>query len=333
MFLFRPGRKTLFYSLLFSISLFLTGCKNDSPGVSNDPTQLTVITLKGIPRAVQDSLEVKLGNVKLPGTTEPFFSSVTYPAYDRGNLPKNSDILFLVSTAGARSDSSFGRVFSTDLLSRVAGDDEALFLKKEDLYRKGQTVWFVLYHSDTGLQKFITSRFDAAAATIMSTCIRRIMSADQSRSRYEKELSVDIQDKWGIGLRLPEGFEKNDSISSSHSLFRRGAGTKTEEWILIGAVSGSPEMKPDELRDRATRETIRYQDGSTMRTVSSFEYLGKPGFFRGNWETTPYPMAGVFTARLLDKGGKMIYIEAGIYSPGRNKTLNLLRLEKLLRDL
>lgn len=333
MFLFRPGRKTLFYSFLLSFLFVLAGCKNQDSGPSIDPTQLTVISPGGIPEEILDSLEVTLTNANLPGTAEPFFSAVNFRKYNRENLPTNTDLLILVSTAAALSDSSLGRVLSPGLIARVTKDNEVLFLKKDDLHRKGQTVWFVLYHSDSGLRNFVTARFPAAVATIISTNIRKVMSYDQSRSGYEEGHSEEILAEWGIDLRLPEGFERVDSVPSGRSLFRRGAGTKTEEWMMICGISDSIDGNPDELRDKAVMESIRYQDGSSMRTTSYLEYLGKPGYFRGKWETSPYPMAGVYTARLLTKGGGIIYVEAGIYSPGRNKTLNLLRLEKLLRDL
>lgn len=333
MFLFRPGRKTLFYSLLLFSLFVLAGCKNPDSSPSIDPTQITVISPGGIPVDILDSLEVTLAKANLPGTAEPFFSAINSLSYNRENLPTNADLLILVSTAAALSDSSLGRVLSPGLISRVTKEDEVLFLKKDDLYRKGQTIWFILHNSDSGLQKFVAARFPAAVATMISTNIKRVMAYDQSRSRYEKGHSEEILAEWGIDLRLPEGFERVDSVPSGSTLFRRGAGTKTEEWMMISGISGSIEGNPDELRDNAVKESIRYQDGSSMRTTSYLEYLGKPGYFRGNWETSPYPMAGVYTARLLSNGGGIIYIEAGIYSPGRNKTLNLLRLEKLLRDL
>lgn len=333
MFLFRPGRKTLFYSFLLSFLFLIAGCKNQDSSPSIDPTQLTVISPGGIRQEILDSLEVKLTYANLPGTAEPFFSAVNFLKYNRENLPANADLLILVSTANVLSDSSFGRFLSPGLISRVTKDDDVLFLKKDDLFRMGQTIWIILYNSDSGLRNFVAARFPAAVATIISTNIKRVMAYDQPRSRYEEGHSEEILVEWGIDLRLPEGFERVDSLPSGRSLFRRGAGTKTEEWMMISGISDSVLGNPDELRDRVLKETIRYQDGSSMRTTSYLEYLGKPGYFRGNWETSPYPMAGIYTARFLSKGSGIIYIEAGIYSPGRNKTLNLLRLEKLLRDL
>lgn len=333
MFPFNPGRILFSFFLLLSTIFVITGCKRENSFVANDPTQIAVIDLSGTDRRIIERLDSTLNEVQLPGTTEPFFSSVEFGPFNSEKMPETPNLFLLVSTATVKSDTALGRLFSKDVLSKADISDEAVFIKRESLFYDGQIVWFLVYNSNEGLQRFIVNRISSASATMMSTNINRIISRDGTGSRYDRELSAAITREWGIELKLPDGFEEVDSLRSGNALYRRGAGTKTEEWMLISEIKGVDSIAIDSVRDVVTGKLIRYQDGSQMKTVSSFNYLGRSGYYRGKWETSPYPMAGLFTARILKKGSRALYIEAGIYSPGRNKTSNLLRLEKLLRDL
>ncbi len=333
MFPFDPGR-ILFFSFLLLTSVFLlAGCKSGTSYVPTDPTQITVVDFSGTERQIIEVLDSALNSVQLAGTSEPFFSSVEIRPLDRGKLPQSSNLLILISTATLQTDTALKRIFSKEVLDKTLRSDEALFIKRDNLFFEGQVAWLLLYPTTKGLQSFIDTRLSPAIATIMSTNINRIITRNQPDSRYEKDISALIIRDWAIDLKLPEGFEAIDSLSRGSALYRRGAGTKTEEWILISDIKDADSIGINSLRDSITERLIRYQDGSKMRTVTGFEYLGSPGYYRGRWETAPYPMAGLFTTRIVKQGKKTIYIEAGIYSPGRNKTLNLLRLEKLLRDL
>jgi hypothetical protein len=68
-----------------------------------------------------------------------------------------------------------------------------------------------------------------------------------------------------------------------------------------------------------------------MKTNSA-KMIDRSGLrFRGEWVTEPYPMAGIYSAKIFNSKNKMFYVEAGGFTHRAGpRLLNLLRLEKSL---
>ncbi len=331
--LFSPGKPLLLSPAILIFLLAITGCDKKQEIPHSDLTHLEVLVSNGTTSTLTEKIDSLFRGVYLPGTKEPFFDVVPVNVYQTGKVSRVSNLLLIVSTSAIAKDTLLQRIFTKTLLARVTRGSRAEFFMKEDLIYTGQTLWVIVYNKPAELEELISSGFNLVSATMVSTCINKMIKRETVKSGEESSLSEEIQSIWGLELRIPEGFEKIKGTSAGSALLRRGAGTKTEEWLLIHELQNGSDTVTARLRDSIIMKLIKYQDGSVMKTVSMFNYLGDNLHFRGSWETHPYPMAGIFTSRVLIRGKKRIYVEAGIYSPGRNKTLNLLRLEKMIRDL
>ncbi len=331
--LFSQGKSLFLIPPILFLILAISGCGKREEIPQSDPTRLEILLSSGTTSTLTEKIDSIFRAIYLPGTKEPFFDEVPVSVYQPGKIPRVPNLLLIVSTSTIAKDTLLQRIFTKPLLARVTRGNRAEFFMKEDLFYTGQTLWIVVYNKQSELEELISSRFASISATIVSTSINKVLKRDAGKSGEETSLSEEIRSFWGIDPKVPEGFEKVKGTPVGSVLLRRGAGTKTEEWILIHELKNDSLTFSVEMRDSITSKIMKYQDGSTMKSVSTFNYLGDSSHFRGSWETYPYPMAGVFTSRVLNRGKKRIYIEAGIYSPGRNKTLNLLRLEKMIRDL
>ena len=330
---FSPGKFRFLIPSIFFLFLAISGCDKKDEIPQSDPTHLEVLLSYDTTNSLTERIDSFFRAIYLPGTNEPFFDEVPVSVYQPGKIPRVPNLLLILSTSTIANDTLLHRIFTKPLLAKVTRGNRAEFFMKENLFYTGQTLWIVVYTKPAELEELISNRFTLISATIMSTSITKVLKRDIGKSGKESSLSEEVRVVAGVDLKVPEGFEKVKGTPAGSILLRRGAGTKTEEWILINELQNVQMTFSMGIRDSITAKIIRYQDGSAMKSISMFNYLGDGSYFRGSWETYPYPMAGVFTSRVLNKGKKRIYIEAGIYSPGRNKTLNLLRLEKMIRDL
>lgn len=384
--------------LLLLIALTLFGCKPGKEDSYGNKTEMSVLLSADISdsnRQLQDSL---LTDLKLPGTDEPFFSDINFRSIATDNIPRTANILIVTTVNNLKNSEELKGIFSEKLLKRVVQNNTPVFLKKDNLFYDDQLVWFILCNGNDDLSRFLKEQYNSVLATVMSTNISKIISKAGRKPRIERDLKEEVTEKWGIELQVPEGFESAAKPSDSYTMLRRGAGTKTEEWIFIAEIKGFTPSAVDssggigssfrtsggkgdkntaadkltvvngsleksgqsnkgtategealigdennsltgmqryiaDLRDSLLLNAIKYNDGSRMRTTQLQFYSGDKSLFRGMWETNPYPMAGLFSGRVLKKEGRSFYLEVGVYSPGRNKTLNLLRLEKVIRSL
>lgn len=326
-----------FYFPLFLFSLALISCNNQLPESSGKITEIQIITDETVTGSQQEIIDSVISSVSLEGLNEPFFESVTFIKQNFDKTPSGKNLLIFLRTSSGLMAQRFKNIFSNEVISGAETGSEPVIIRKDNLFYNGQTVWFMIYGREFNLDTFLTASSVTLIQKMKDDCLN-ISRSSKIPEKYEKEISDSIKLVSAVDIRVPVGFEP--ALPLNHkgwSLLRRGAGTKTEEWILVaeipdtGSLSDTSQMR--NIRDDVIRKAIVYRDGSVMKTGRLFMDSTLNNSFRGDWTTSPYPMAGVFTGRILKQGTKTFYIEAGIYSPGRPKTLNLLRLENMIRSV
>ncbi|MBN8544778.1 MAG: DUF4837 family protein [Ignavibacteria bacterium] len=326
-----------FSSLLLLLSLIFISCNNQQPESSGKLTDIQIITDETVTGSQKGIVDSVISTVSLDGMSEPFFESVTFIKQNFDKTPSGKNLLIFLRTSSSLMNQRFKSIFRDEVISRAEKGSEPVIIRKENLFFNGQTVWFLIYGREFNLDSFLTSSSVSLIQKIKDNCLSTSRS-EKKPEKYEKEISDSVKLIHGIDFKIPVGFEAALPLNKKgFSLLRRGAGTKTEEWILIAeitdTISNYDTSQIIKIRDVVIPKAIVYRDGSVMKTGRLLLDSIVINSFRGDWTTSPYPMAGVFTGRILKLGTKVFYIEAGIYSPGRPKTLNLLRLENMIRNL
>lgn len=323
-------------SLLLVSSLFV-GCDHELSESSGKINEIQVITDELISESQKTAIDSISQTVSLDGLNEPFFESITFIKPDFSKIPSGKNLLIILNITSQVMKERFIDIFSNRVILTVQKNNSPLVIKKENLFYKDQAVWFVLYSSAAPIENFLKGKFLNLLENIRDDGIK-ISFNTEHKSEYEKALSDSVKSITGITIRIPLGFQAVTTVKSgSNLLFRRGVGTKTEEWIIIAELAQSQNLKDSteraNLRDKILEQMILYTDGSVMKTGKVIIDKSDINYFRGDWITSPYPMAGLYTAKILKTNGKTYFVEGGIYSPGRSKVLNLLRLENMLRAI
>lgn len=330
--MFHSNKLFLFLLLLFFP--LLTNCTEKKPDSIGFSSELDVILDPNIDYISTEQVETSIYKFRIRGIDEPFFEQVSIRLKDSVKIPRNKNLLLILESGSPLFNNTFADLFDPQFLKSLSSSDYPVTIVKNDLFYRGQRVYIILTSPD----KIDTPKL----FTILSQMTEKIIISSIGKIRneivenYDEKLSQILADSLGIPIQIPIGYQlvlsKNDNTSF---LMRRGVGSKTEEWIVITHLTSSvvPPQNRDEFikfRTKVVSQLIQFSDGSLMQTRSA-EVIDSAGFrFRGEWVTEPYPMSGIYTGKIVKSKKGKLYIEAGVYSPGRSKTLNLLRHENFL---
>ncbi|MBK7867056.1 MAG: DUF4837 family protein [Ignavibacteriales bacterium] len=320
--------------LLLLFFPFLTNCTENRPDSIGSVTELDVILDSSINLFTVDQIESSIVKFRVQGFNEPFFERVSFQGTVQGKIPRSKNLLLILESGSPLFNSTFAELFDPQFLKSVASSDNPITLVKNDLFYQGQKVYIILISGNKPDPKKYLNTLSQLVDKMVQSSIRSIRQ--EQVENYNEELSQTLFDSLGISIRIPVGFELTPMKNNNSSfLIRRGVGTKTEEWITISPLTDSLESPKNEIEFRQQRtnmlsQLIQFTDGSTMETPSAVMIDTDGLRFRGEWITKPYPMSGFYSGKLVESRKGLFYIEAGIYSPGRSKTLNLLRLENFL---
>lgn len=320
--------------LIFFFIPLLTNCTENRPDSIGSVTELDVIHDPSINFVTVDQIESSIMKFRIQGFNEPFFERVSFQGTVQGKIPRSQNLLLILESGSPLFNSTFAELFDPQFLKSVASSDNPITLVKNDLFYQGQKVYIILISGNKPDPKKYLNTLSQLVDKMVQSSIRSIRQ--EQVENYNEELSQRLFDSLGISIRIPVGFELTPIKNNNSSfLIRRGVGTKTEEWITISPLTDSLESPKNEIEFRQQRtnilsQLIQFTDGSTMETPSAVMIDTDGLRFRGEWITKPYPMSGFYSGKLVESKKELFYIEAGIYSPGRSKTLNLLRLENFL---
>lgn len=320
--------------LFLFFSPLLSNCTDNKSESIGSITEVEVILDKNINFVTRDQIEASIVKFRIRGINEPFFETIEIHGSVPGKIPRSKNLLLILESGSPLFNSTFAELFDPQFIRAVNSSNKPITLIKNDLFYLGQTVYIILMSpGKVTPSKFLNSLSQLINKMILSS-IKSLRREDFENFNYE--LSHSLADSLQISIKIPPGFEliplKN---YNSSVLMRRGVGTKTEEWITVTSLSDSfwsPRNEIDfkQLRDNLQSKLIKFSDGSLMTTNSAVRLDTEGKRFRGEWVTEPYPIAGFYSGKFVESKKGIFYIEAGIYSPGRSKTLNLLRLENIL---
>ncbi len=330
--MFRSSKFPFILLLLFSP--LLTTCTENKSDSIGSATELDVILDPAITSVTTDQVESSILQFRIQGVKEPFFERVSIQGSVSGKIPRSKNLLLILESGSILFNSTFFSLFDPQFLQTFTSSSNSVTLVKNDLFYSGQKVFIILTSQNTPDTKKYLNTLSQLTQKIVESSLRSI--SEEPVENYNEELSQTVFDSLGISVQIPSGFELTLSRQSSHAFWmRRGVGTKTEEWIVITptdnpALPTDKEIEFKPIRNDLLAQLIQFSDGSIMKTNSA-KMIDRSGLrFRGEWVTEPYPMAGIYSAKIFNSKNKMYYVEAGIYSPGRPRLLNLLRLEKSL---
>lgn len=312
----------------------LTNCTENRPDSIGSATELDVILDPKLNFVTVDQLESSIVKFRIRGFNEPYFERVSFQGTVQGKMPRSKNLLLILESGSPLFNSTFAGLFDPQFLETATSSANPVTLVKNDLFYQGQKVYIILMSGNKPDPKKYLNTLSQLVDKIVQSSIKSI--SQEQVENYNEEFSQTLFDSLGISIRIPVGFELSPLQNNNSSfLMRRGVGTKTEEWITLSPVADSIQVPKNEIEFRQMRtnilsQLIQFTDGSIMETPSAV-IIDTDGLrFRGEWITKPYPMSGFYSGKLVESRKGLFYIEAGIYSPGRSKTLNLLRLENFL---
>ncbi len=330
--MFRSNKFPLILLLLFFP--LLTNCTENKPESIGFVTKLDIILDPDIHFVTPEQIESTIYKYRIRGINESFIESVSIHMAVPAKIPRNKNLLLILESGSPVFNSTFSSLFDPQFLKTVDASVSPVTLVKSDLFYHGQQVYIILTGKKTADPVNYLNTLSLLINKMVESSIRSIRG--EAVKDYDEELTRTLVDSLGISVQIPTGFEVSlfkNNLSSF--LLRRGVGTKTEEWIVITPLNYSfvSPIKGNafkQLRTKLLSQFIQFSDGSLMHTQSA-DAIDSAGLrFRGEWVTNPYPMSGIYTGKIVESKKGKFYIEAGIYSPGRSKSLNLLRLENYL---
>jgi hypothetical protein len=330
--MFRSNKLPLILLLLFLP--LLTNCTENKSDSIGSVTELDIILDPNINFVTPEQIESSIYKFRIRGISESFFERVSIYRTVAGKIPRSKNLLLILESGSTLFNSTFSSLFDPQFLKTVNSSDNPVTLIKNDLFYLGQKVYIIVTGEKTPDPVKYLKTLSQLTDKIVESSIRSIRK--EGVQNFNEELTQTLIDSLGISVQIPTGFEMTLLMNNTSSfLMRRGVGTKTEEWIVItplndSVISTIKENEFTQLRTKLLAHLIQFSDGSMMDTHTAVLIDAKALRFRGEWVTKPYPMAGSYSGKIVESKKGSFYIEAGIYSPGRPKTLNLLRLENTL---
>lgn len=330
--MFRSNKLPLILLLLFFP--LLTNCTENKPDSIGSFTELDIILDTNIDFVTTEQIESSIYKYRIRGINESFIERVSIHRTVSGKIPRSKNLLLILESGSTLFNSTFLSLFDPQFLKTLNSLNSPVTLVKNDLFYEGQKVYIILTSEKSADPAKYLNTLSQLTNKIVESSMKLIRK--EAVENFNEELTQTLIDSLGISVQIPTGFEMtlfNNDTSSF--LMRRGVGTKTEEWIVISPLKDSvvsiiKENDFKQLRTKLLTPLIQFSDGSLMKTHTAVAVDDEALRFRGEWVTEPYPMSGSYSAKIVVSKKGMFYIEAGIYSPGRPKTLNLLRLENAL---
>jgi hypothetical protein len=325
-----------FRIFLFLPLLFFSNCTNHKPTSLGKINELQIITDSSVSTKEINQIDSIYLTMQVRGIDESFFERIIFHSTPLNNTFLSKNLSVILNINSSVFSNYFQRYFSKEALVRVRISTAPVLFFQNDLFAENQLVSFILFSDKNSISSFFKQKLSTFADELLSRTLFQF-EKEYHISEGEPEISELILSRWALKVEIPKGFEVvTKSKNIRYLLLRRGAGTKTEEWIFFSEIESKQLMNIDssafiQFRNRLADEIVSFSDSSKMKTKEITFVSERSLIFRGEWYSEPYPMGGMFSGKIIQIKDKTIYVEAGIYSPGRNKTMNLLRLEKGLK--
>ena len=329
---------------LIAIASWLTACGSSTEETLKPPTSylkgqilLIMDTLhwsKGIGHVLRQQLSPPMAELPQP---EPLFDLLrTPPSSFNSTLQRAASLLFVVlSESRGEEDKRLRRLFRDYLPS-----DTARLHFFRDLYARGQRVALLLAKDSSRAIDFLEKK---------GRVLRRYFERAERRHILQKispitdeTLYKGLMTRYGFGLRLPKTYEL--AKESKHFIWARYLDASVDKNIFVHHVPYTDSVvfsSPSSYREKITRKYLRDSEKSHLyitiqpEVPLTHERISFQGSYAvrsyGRWKLSDNSIGGVFVSYLLAaSNGRLYYLEAFLYRPGKKKRDMIREMEALL---
>jgi hypothetical protein len=276
---------------------------------------------------------------------EPMFNLVYVDPDKLNSVLKNSKNLVFVNTleGNSRGDIILRNYFTDESLKKIQSDSSIFMSKQLDLFARGQTVLHLFQNTNEILIDHIKTK---------RAIIQRYF-ADVEKARYrltlykaprEKGIEDHLLQNHQCVLQVPYGYEI--AVETDNTIWIRLLDNKVDKNIFITYKDYTDESAFTRenivsYRDRAWRRFILGDDSLSYMITEPLVPIDSTGLNMGNrftveargaWKLRNNSMGGPFVGYVFvdETLGRLYYVEAFAYAPGKKKRNIVRELETIL---
>jgi hypothetical protein len=270
------------------------------------------------------------------------------PKNFQGFLKKQKNIMF-VTVLGDKSNGNrrLKSYFTNESLKMIEDDPSLFMYSKQDEFARGQEVLHLFGETADVLVDNLSRNRQKLLDHFKKIEEDRIYQGFYS-VKYEKGISNHIQKKLGCELKVPLGFEIG--LEDDKFIWLRSFSPDIDKSIFISYVDYTSEEMFSldsllKLRTEISKPYILYKpedpDSYLLTETDNFnvyrEEINFKGLYaielRGLWKLNGYYMGGPFISYAMvdESNGRLYYIEAFLYSPGKPQRDIMRELETILK--
>lgn len=287
--------------------------------------------------------------VKYLARQETMFSLSHIDPTDFQSIFKTQKNIIFVTVLSSKSKGNRKlRTFFTQESLKMIDEDPSIFMyPKKDEFARGQEVLHLFGETEEILIKNITENKNRLQAHFVDIEGKRFYRSLYA-SKAEKGISKVVADRLNCELKVPFGFEI--ATQADDFIWLRSFSPDVDKSIYVSWVDYTSEelFSLDSLLDIRTEVSKPYilykpedKESYMLTEVDHFDvfreeinYKGRYAVqLRGLWKVNNYYMGGPFISYAMvdEVTNRLYYIEAFLYSPGKEQRDNLRELNTILK--
>jgi hypothetical protein len=284
----------------------------------------------------------------LPRKEPQFDLNYFSPSDFQGFLKRQKTIIFVTVLGDKSPDNRRLKSYFTEESLQMIEDDPSLFMyAKQNEFAKGQDILHLFGETADDLIANLSANRHKVLNHLLKIEEERSHSALYG-GNYEKGLSDYIRQQLGCEIKVPAGFDIG--VEGERFVWLRNFSPDIDKSVFISWVDYTSEdlFSQDSLlhlRTEVSKPYIRYKpedpDSYMLTETDNFEVFREEVNFKGLyavqlkglWKLNKYFMGGPFVSyAMVDEAtNRLYYIEAFLYSPGREQRNTMRELETVLR--
>ena len=209
---------------------------------------------------------------------------------------------------------------------RIFGNVKEGVYKAKNVFRRGDFVVGVLAPKKQVLKKYVEDYSPVLKELFLERYFHFLRMKAYFTGR-DKKKEKEIRKRYGISLKLPEGWQYWKTENNFLSLVKH----YPDRFIFIYTSSAKPNLMPQNILDiRDSLAEIYYEGDKVIRSqikIDTLEFLNENALrIIGPWANDTLVIGGGFISIAFNHNGKFYLLDGGIFAPERKE-----KLEYLLR--
>ena len=280
---------------------------------------------------------------------EPMFNlSQIDPLKFKSILKRQKNIIFVTDLSDkSKGNRRLQSYFTSESLKMIEQNPTLFMYAKQDEFAQGQEVLHIFGESESVLIENLRLNKSKLQKHFKNVENKRVYQSTYA-AKVEKGISNHIKDKLGCEIKVPFGYEialeddkfiwlRNFSPDIDKSIYISWVDYKSEDLFSLDSLI--------ELRTKLSRPYILYKpedsESYMLTETENFDvfrneinFKGKYAIeLRGLWRLNKFYMGGPFLSySMVDEvTNRLYYIEAFLYSPGKEQRDQMQELETILK--